>query len=233
MNAVGLLFDYVKVKFKPEWKISLVPKDVCTELGLSLSTFYRILKKAQELLGQTIYLRHEKVISSEPTQIPNPKNEILNLENEIPNPENGIPNHENQKPQTPNKTSAYSDPPDLNSDIYRSLSGSERELFESFAEKKVDELPQRPTLPQKWIAKNFDDLYHEGQQQVAREVQNNSSQRQYEQWYDMMRRLGHVKGQKTKDGVQLVQKVSGEWYEYEVLARFWKLDYLKKCLGGK
>lgn len=226
MNAVGLLFDYIKVKFKPEWKITLTPKQVCTELGLSSSTFYRVLKKAQQLLGQTIYLRHEKIIPTHENEIPIP-------EKEIPTHENEIPTRENQKPQTPSKTNKPSDLPDLYSDLYRSLSKSEREKFDFFASQKVDELPQRPTLPKKWIARNFDELYQEWKQQSADEVQNNTSQRQFEQWYDMMRRLGHVKGHKTKDGVRLIQKVSGEWHPYEVLAGFWKLDYLKKCLGQR
>ena len=62
MNTVGLLFDYVTLKFKPESKITLFSKDVCAELGILISTFYCVLKKVQQLLARNISLRHETLI---------------------------------------------------------------------------------------------------------------------------------------------------------------------------
>lgn len=225
MNAIGLLFDYIKVKFRPDWKIVLKPKQVCNELSISNSTFYRALKKVGQLLGKVIHLRQEKAIPTYETEIPK-------YENPSPTHETEIPTRENEKPQTLSKTSKSSDTPDLNSDRYRSLSESERDSFDKFARNRVDELPRRPILPSKWIAANFDDLYQEWQQSMAQTKSGNCA-KQFHVWYDMMRRLGHVKGQKITDGVQLVQNTSNEWHQYERLAQVWKLDYLKQCLGGK
>ena len=224
MNAVGLLFDYIKVKFRPDWKIVLKPKQVCSELSISNSTFYRALKKVGQLLGKVIHLRQEKAIPTSGTEIPTD-------ENPSPTHETEIPTRENEKPQTPSKTSQSSDTPDLNSDLFQSLSESERDSFDKFAQDRVDELPRRPILPSKWIAANFDDLYREWQHSKA-EAQAGGNDKQFQVWYDMMRRLGHVKGQKITDGVQLVQNTSNEWDKYERLAQFWKLDYLKQCLGA-
>ena len=225
MNAVGLLFDYIKVKFRPDWKIVLKPKQVCSELSISNSTFYRSLKKVGQLLGKVIHLRQEKVIPTSGTEIPT-------YENLCPTHETEIPTRGNGKPQTSSKNSQSSDTPDLNSDIYRSLSESERDSFNKFAQDRVNELPRRPILPKKWVAANFDDLYQEWQRSQLQNEGENCA-KQFQVWYDMMRRLGHVKGQKTIDGVQLVQNTSNEWHKYERLAQFWKLDYLKQCLGGK
>ena len=74
MNAVGLLFDYIKVKFRSDWKIILKPKLVCAELSISNSTFYRALKKVGQLLGKVIHLRTEKAIPTCGTEIPTHEN---------------------------------------------------------------------------------------------------------------------------------------------------------------
>ncbi len=47
------------------------------------------------------------------------------------------------------------------------LPQEEREKFLTFAFQKVEELPKRPTLPKKWIAANFDDLYSEWKKSSA------------------------------------------------------------------
>ena len=242
MNAVGLLFDYIKVKFRSDWKIVLKPKQVCSELSISNSTFYRALKKVGQLLGKVIHLRQEKAIPTYGTAIPTHETEIPTHENPSPTHETEIPTRGNEKPQTPSKTRASSDTPDLNSDLFQiSLSKvkkieqippKQRENFLSFAMARVDELPKRPTLPRKWIAANFEDLYQEWQRSIA-QTEGGNCAKQFQVWYDMMRRLGHVKGQKITDGVQLVQNTSNEWHKYERLAQFWKLDYLKQCLGAK
>ena len=235
MNAVGLLFDYIKVKFRSDWKIVLKPKQVCSELSISNSTFYRALKKVEQLLGKVIYLRQEKAMTTDGAEIPT-------HENPSPTHETEIPTLGNEKPRTPSKNNKSSDTPDLNSNLCQiSLSKikkisqippKQREKFLSFAQDRVDELPKRPTLPSKWIAANFEDLYQEWQRAMA-QTEGGNCAKQFQVWYDMMRRLGHVKGQKITDGVQLVQNTSNEWHKYERLAQFWKLDYLKQCLGAK
>ena len=236
MNAVGLLFDYIKVKFRSDWKIVLKPKQVCSELSISSSTFYRALKKVGQLLGKVIYLRQEKAIPTHETEIPTHGNSS-------PTHETEIPSRENEKPQTPSKNSQSSDTPDLNSNLFQiSLSKikkisqippKQREKFLSFAMARVDELPKRPTLPSKWITANFADLYSEYKKQSAPETVKATTDREFSQWYELMRTLGHLKGQRIENGVQLVEDTSGFWSKYEDTAKFWTLEYLKKCLGGR
>ena len=240
MNAIGLLFDYVKVKFKPEWKITLVPKQVCQELGISSSTFYRTLKKVQELIGKSIYLRYEKVIPINGTEIPTKENLTPTHEAEIPTRGNPIPTHENENLQTTNKTNISSDTPDIRSDLdqisfskVEQIPTQEREKFLLFAMSKADDLPKRPILPKKWIAANLSDLYSEFKKQSAPETQKTTRNRHFFEWYNLMRQLGHLKGQKIDNGVQLVEDSSGMWSTYEHKAKFWTLEYLKRCVAGK
>ena len=146
----------------------------------------------------------------------------------------------NSDPQITNKTNASSDSPDIRSNIdHISLSGleqisaEEREKFLEFAWKKVDELPKRPTLPKKWIAANFDDLYSEWKKSSAPVVRQAAKDKQFAEWYELMRQLGHVTGQKVENGVQLVKDVCGAWSEYEYEAKYYSLDYLRKCVAGR
>ena len=98
---------------------------------------------------------------------------------------------------------------------------------------KVDELPQRPTLPKKWIAANLSDLYCEYEKQSAPEVQKTTKDKQFVEQYELMRKLGHLKGQRVDNGVQLVEDTSGIWSRYEDVVKFWTLEYLRKCVGGR
>ena len=102
-----------------------------------------------------------------------------------------------------------------------------------FAFEKVDELPKRPILPKRWISANFDELYSEWKKQAAPETQQATKDKQFTEWYDLMRQLGHVTGQKVENGVQLVKDVCGAWSEYEFEAQFYSLEYLRKCVAGK
>ena len=120
-----------------------------------------------------------------------------------------------------------------NSQQLKALPQEEREKFLEFAWKKVDELPKRPTLPKKWIAANLSDLYSEWKKSSAPVVQKAAKDKQFAEWYDLMRQLGHVTGQKVENGVQLVKGVGGGWIEYERKAKSWTLEYLRKCVSGR
>ena len=135
-----------------------------------------------------------------------------------------------QKPET-NKTKNKTK--DSLSRLVKKLPEEEREKFLEFAFDKVDELPKRPTLPKKWIAANLDDLYSEWKKSSAPVVQKAAKDKQFAEWYDLMRQLGHVTGQKVENGVQLVKDVCGAWSEYESEAKYYSLDYLRKCVGGR
>ncbi len=113
------------------------------------------------------------------------------------------------------------------------LPQEEREKFLTFAFQKVEELPKRPTLPKKWIAANFDDLYSEWKKSSAPVARQAAKNKQFAEWYDLMRQLGHVTGQRVENGVQLVQMIGGGWIEYERKAKSWTLEYLRKCVAGR
>lgn len=253
MNAIGLLFDYVKVKFRPDWRITLNPKKVCEELGISNSTFYRSLKKVQQLLGKVIYIRTEKAI-------PTGENESPISENLRPTGENLSPTHENSSPtrekidrQTTNKISTCSDTPDVYTNIDQiSLSKQsptpkskpdrklpvppdEREKFLDFAMDRVNELPTRPTLPSKWIAANFDDLYSEFKLSSAPETQEATKDKQFAEWCDLMRAVGklHRKFESRKTGEWVLVDNCGAERSYEDWSRTYTLEYLRRCVGDR
>ncbi len=45
LSTAGLLFNYLRIKFCPKWKISISPQKICQELGISQSQFYRAFAK--------------------------------------------------------------------------------------------------------------------------------------------------------------------------------------------
>ncbi|MGK7894523.1 MAG: hypothetical protein AB4372_13080, partial [Xenococcus sp. (in: cyanobacteria)] len=151
-------------------------------------------------------------------------NRVTSRVNQVTPRVNHVTPGANQDRQTPNKINSSSDSPYIKSNInhislskseqnkpiaknqqLKALKKEEREKFLEFAFKKVDELPKRPTLPKRWIAANFDDLYSEWQKQAAPETQQTTKDKQFAEWYSLMRQLGHVTGQKVENGVQLVQ----------------------------
>ncbi|MEM9509464.1 MAG: hypothetical protein AAGA16_17560 [Cyanobacteria bacterium P01_E01_bin.35] len=77
------------------------------------------------------------------------------------------------------------------------------------------------------------DLYSEWKKSSAPVVQRAAKDKQFAEWYDLMRQLGHVTGQRIENGVQLVQMIGGSWIEYERKAKSWTLEYLRKCVSGR
>jgi hypothetical protein len=66
----------------------------------------------------------------------------------------GIP--ENQPPEpAPSKDSTTSHTIQTYSDFIQTLSEEARENFEKFCKRKIEELPKKPTLPQKWVEENL------------------------------------------------------------------------------
>lgn len=112
------------------------------------------------------------------------------------------------------------------------LPGEKREEFLKFAFGKVDELPTRPTLPMKWIAANYDDLYSEFKFKDSPQALVNKD-KEFSKWYSLMAELGNVRGRRVEDGKYLVQKLTGEWAAVEELLNSgWTLEYLKKRVSG-
>ena len=257
LTTFGLVDYYIKIKFAPGWKISIDPRKAIKELGITIHQFRRAISKIRETIPISLKITTQ-IIGKMPAE-----NEVTpNVNHVTPNVNRVTPrvNHvtpgANQDRQTPNKNNSSSDSPYIRSNIdhislskieekseqnkptanrqkLKALPQEEREKFLIFADQKVDELPKRPTLPQKWIAANFDDLYSEWQKQAAPEVQKTTKDKQFTEWYDLMHQLGHVTGQKIENGVQFVKDVCGAWSEYEFEAQFYSLEYLRKCVASK
>ena len=166
---------------------------------------------------------------------------------------NNVTPSANTDRQTTSKNSNQSDSPNLRSNLdqislsdisdkpkpvklrsrVKDLPEEEREKFLSFAMNKVNELPKRPTLPSKWIQSNFDDLYSEFKLSSAPETEQATQSKQFAEWYELMRQLGHAVGQKVENGVQMIEMRGGMWSTYERKSQSWTLEYLRKCAGGK
>jgi hypothetical protein len=69
----------------------------------------------------------------------------------------------------------------------KTLSESERENFLNFAQKKIQELPRTPALPQKWIESNFEELYVEFQKSVPATPVDWSQHPQRNEWIEQIR----------------------------------------------
>ncbi|MEM8780326.1 MAG: helix-turn-helix domain-containing protein [Cyanobacteria bacterium P01_G01_bin.49] len=135
-----------------------------------------------------------------------------------------------QKPET-NKTKNKKE--DSLSERVEKLPQEEREKFLTFAFEEIGKLPNPPCFPKKLIASTFDELYSRFKKSSAPVVQQAAKDKQFAEWYDLMRQLGHVTGQRIENGVQLVHMFGGGWIEYERKAKSWTLEYLRKCVAGR
>ena len=241
ITTFGLVDYYIKIKFAPGWKISIDPKKAIEELGITIHQFRRAIAKIRETISISI-----KTTTQIIGQIPADKTVTTDVNGVTPRATqvtigvNHVTTGANQDLQTCNKINASSDSPDIRPNINHislseldKISTEEREKFLLFAHQKVDELPKRPTLPQKWIAANLSDLYSEWKKQSTPETKKNTQDKQFAEWYNLMRQLGHVTGQRIENGVQLIQSVGGGWSEYERKAKFWTLEYLRKCVADR
>lgn len=254
---------YMQIKFAPGWQIIIDREEVMKLFGISIHQFRRAIAKLKNELdifiksvrkvSKAIAVGNptfsERRSSPELVQKVAPSANKVNAEctNSCASSANKVTPSANTNPQTTSKTNTSSDQPDIRSNIdHISLSDKpkidrvgklkeeEREKFLSFASNKVNELPKRPTLPNRWIAANFDDLYSEFQLSVAGVAQSTNIRSQFAEWYDLMKQLGHVVDQKVKDGKHFVLRTGSDyWFEYEIMVERWTMDYLKKCVKGR
>ncbi len=241
LTTFGLVDYYIKIKFAPGWKISIDPRQAIRELGITIHQFRRAIAKIRATISISLKTTTQLVgeMPAEKQVTPN-VNQVTPRVNQVTNGVNHVTPGAQSDPQITNKTNTSGDSPDIRSNIdHISLSAiaqipdEEREKFLKFAYQKVDELPKRPTLPKKWIAANLSDLYSEWKKSFAPVVHQAAKDKQFAEWYDLMRQLGHVTGQKVENGVQLVKDVCGAWSEYESEAKYYSLDYLRKCVSGR
>lgn len=68
----------------------------------------------------------------------------------------------------------------------QTLSESEREDFDKFCRKKVEELPRKPTLPDRWIEKNFEELFKQWQKQRATDKEKEEIRAKRDRWREQL-----------------------------------------------
>ena len=87
-----------------------------------------------------------------------PDGDYLSPDEDYLNPSGDYLSRNSMPKHAPDKHfSALSDHSDL-SNLIKTLSEGERESFLKFANSKIAELPKQPTLPNKWIEANFEEL---------------------------------------------------------------------------
>ncbi len=234
LTAYGLVKYYIRIKFAPGWKIVLNLKNICSELELNLNTLYRALKKIKQNCDRQIIIKTEK--------------EFCTSDNNFHTSAKTSCKFAKNDPQTTNKINASSDSPDNRSNIdHISLSDKpkpkidrvgqmpeeEREKFLDFAMDRVNQLPTRPTLPSKWIAANFDDLYSEFKLSSAPETQKATEDKQFHEWSDLMKAIGKITRKYQHQGKWVLIDVCGREIEYEDYRESYTLEYLRKCVGGR
>ncbi|MGL5944234.1 MAG: hypothetical protein ACRC2S_28465 [Waterburya sp.] len=117
--------------------------------------------------------------------------------------------------------------------LLEQLPEEEREKFLSFAEKEAESMPYRIVLVKKWTTEHFDDLLSSWKKSSAPETQKATEDKQFAEWYDLMRQLGHAVAQRIENGVVMIGDNAGYWSPYEDISQSYTLDYLRKCVGGK
>ncbi len=184
LSSAGLLFNYLKIKFAPGWKIHINQQKICAELGLSRDQFYRGLKLIKQNFPNLKLYRTTTLVGEfeEPHSSSSDNNNTAVDESVVPptNPVVETPNSSVNSPKPvaptanpvvetatnaspkPPKTKANSDSPDSSSNSYQSfslsLSDSQRESFSKFCEEQAHKLPNPPVLLKKWIQNNWQEL---------------------------------------------------------------------------
>lgn len=135
----------------------LNPLTIQTECELSKPTYYRAKAKFQEL--GIFDFQEEKVSFRNLTGVSKMRLKSQKRDSKSQKRDSKSQKRENEssKPSQCKDSSA----PQTYSDFKDSLSEDEREKFLEFGLKKAAELPKTPTLPQKWIERNFRELYAE------------------------------------------------------------------------
>ena len=249
---------YIKIKFAPGWKIVIDRDKVMEAFGISIHQFRRAIAKLKntfDIFVSSVKQVAQGVCAQSVARRDLPATagcaavkKVTPSVNNVAASANKVTPSAHIDPQTPNKTSNHSDPPDLRPDLdHISLSDKqkpkidrvgqlpeeEREKFLNFAMDGVNQLPNRPSLPSKWIKNNFEELYSEFKLSSAPETQKATEDRQFAEWYDLMKQLGHVTGQKVENGVQMVETHGGFWSTYERKSQSYTLEYLRKGVRGR
>ncbi|MDJ0636765.1 MAG: hypothetical protein QNJ34_26535 [Xenococcaceae cyanobacterium MO_188.B29] len=177
LSSAGLLFNYLKIKFAPGWKMQINQQKICQELGLSRDQFYRGLKLIKQhfpslklyrttaLVGE-FETQNNTTVNKQVAPATNSVVETANSSVDSPKPvaptANRVVETATDTPPKAPKNKASSDSPDSSSNSYQSfsnsLSQSQRESFFKFCEQQANQLPKPPVLVKKWIQSNWEEL---------------------------------------------------------------------------
>lgn len=244
---------YIKVKFAPGWKIVIDRDEILEIFDISIYAFRRAIAKLKNKL--TIFVKSVKQVGqllSKNTLTQNVTvataavKKVATSVNNVAFTAQKVAPSANCDPQTTNKNNSSSDSPDIRSNINHislsdkpkqetvaSLPAEEREKFLDFAMDRVNQLPKRPSLPSKWIAANFDDLYSEFKLSSAPETQQATNEAEFQEWSDLMKAIGKITRKYQHKGKWVLIDVCGREIEYEDYRQSYTLEYLRKCVGGR
>ncbi len=186
ITAAGLIYYAIGIYRKPGDKLKIPNVDsFCQLLGIASSTFYKVVSKLrvqgrlnwEATDGVNVWLLEEpqviQLISSRACQSPIVESESPIVESESPIVESESPIVESESPigefraSKPALCNASSPSSDSYQIFFNSLSDSEREKFKEFVDRKIELLPYKIALRQKWIKKNFAELEAEFRETVG------------------------------------------------------------------
>jgi hypothetical protein len=158
---------------------------ILTECSLSKPTFYRAIARFQELglfdtqpariafrnlIGARKLLAENSLKNetevSEMRKLSQKRDSSIKSEKEVSNLRKQSQKRENEAPEPApdiDSGSPHIDQKDQTDPSLSQISEVEREKFEIFCLKKVEELPKRPALPQRWIEANLKALWDQFQ----------------------------------------------------------------------
>ena len=189
LTATGLVFYAIAILKPPGQKLRIKKiKEFIESLGIGETTFYRAISKLrlkslvgwESTGGLNLWIDlNEGVVSLPHSENPPKEKEATSLthlslctivqsDSQIVQSDSQIWENRGSKP-APNKGSG--NPTNTLTDtlqiFYKSLSDSEREKFIDFVDRKIDLLPYKIALKQKWIEKNFAELEAEFRETVG------------------------------------------------------------------
>jgi len=198
LTAKGLVHIYIKIRCKPGWTIKLDHKEVCPLLGIRKTAFYNAISRLKAE-GSIDWEAPQGIVVSLSTSsgfrecgnnsaIAESQSAIAESQSAIAESQSAIAELKCSKP-LPEKN--YSDSPNYDQLYFKflsSLSQEEREKFLEFGLKKAAELPKPPTLSQKWVERNWQELAAEFEKSNPMTTKTDWSQHlQRDEWIEQIR----------------------------------------------
>jgi hypothetical protein len=162
LTSKGLIYSYLRIHQAPGWKRHYTPREIWEELEISKSSFYKAIADLEN--ARLIKFETPNGIEIEIVSDPGNESEIVDSQSEIVDSQSKIVENKSPKPAHSKEKGDSPDYIKLDQIDPKSLSRSEeREKFKNFCQKKADELPKPPTLLERWIQNNFEELWNQYQ----------------------------------------------------------------------